>query len=130
MRAMPWRPAGSRTASSTAIWPPMRSIIGEMGPVFLDWSDGSITHPFLSAASLLASSGATDDDRSMAYLGPWLTAGIGLTEATGTTALETARPVLPLHVAALYADRVLPSLGPDPDVMGVVPRALRSILSP
>ena len=29
-------------------------ILGEMGPVFLDWSDGSITHPFLSAASLLA----------------------------------------------------------------------------
>ena len=29
-------------------------IIGAMGPVFLDWSDGSITHPFLSAASLLA----------------------------------------------------------------------------
>ena len=28
-------------------------IIGEMGPVFLDWSDGSITHPFLSAAAFL-----------------------------------------------------------------------------
>ena len=28
-------------------------ILGEMGPVFLDWSDGSITHPFLSVAAFL-----------------------------------------------------------------------------
>ncbi len=104
-------------------------IIGEMGPVFLDWSDGSITHPFLSAASLIPGPTARNDERVAAYLGPWLTAGIGLTEATGRAALETARTVLPLHVAALYADRVLPGLGTDPDQVDVVPRTLRTLLS-
>ena len=55
-------------------------ILGEMGPVFLDWSDGSITHPFLSAASLLRPVGRrprTQDALVAAYLGPWLRAGIG-----------------------------------------------------
>ncbi len=51
-------------------------ILGEMGPVFLDWSDGSITHPFLSAASLLAD-GAPSEERVSAYLAPWLAAGVG-----------------------------------------------------
>lgn len=103
-------------------------IIGEMGPVFLDWSDGSITHPFLSAASLLADE-VDGDDRSAAYLGPWLAAGF-VTEATGRAALATARTVLPLHLAALFADRILPALGTgarsDPSVIS----GLRTLASP
>lgn len=101
-------------------------ILGEMGPVFLDWSDGSITHPFLSAASLLANDMA-DNDRAEAYLGPWLAAGI-VTDDTGRETLGLAQTVLPLHVAALYADRVLPALGSgsrsDPKVI----RALRTLV--
>jgi hypothetical protein len=101
-------------------------IVGDMGPVFLDWSDGSITHPFLSAASLLAG-GVARKARAAAYLGPWLAAGF-VTEATGRTALEQARTVLPLHLAALYDDRILPSLhlgrGSDPAVI----RALRTLV--
>ena len=80
-------------------------IIGAMGPVFLDWSDGSITHPFLSAASLLSGGGVTRadaDELAAAYLGPWLSAGLGLTMETGRDALELARTVLPLHRVALY----------------------------
>ncbi|MFL5673671.1 MAG: hypothetical protein ACJ779_01570 [Chloroflexota bacterium] len=84
-------------------------ILGEMGPVFLDWSDGSVTHPFLSAASLLAD-GAPGDDLAGAYLAPWIGAGI-VTDAVGREALADAATVVPLHVAALYADRILPALG-------------------
>jgi hypothetical protein len=109
-------------------------IVGEMGPVILDWSDGSITHPFLSAASFL-------DDRHAppatvpraelvdAYLGPWVASGaIGLGD--GRRALELARIVLPLHVARLCADRVLPGLGwtDDPDITGVAPAMLRRLV--
>ena len=105
-------------------------ILGPMGPVFLDWSDGSITHPFLSAASLLRSRGPTDGDPerlTSAYLGPWLAAG-QITAADGRVALDLARTVLPLHLAAMYSERVLPGLR-KPDEMGhVVPDALRAIL--
>jgi hypothetical protein len=107
-------------------------ILGEMGPVFLDWSDGSITHPFLSAASLLghrAASGSGDvDDLVGAYLGPWLGAGLGLDEAGGRRAMAAARMVLPLHIAALYADRIVPALGGTSETARIVPDALRAIL--
>jgi hypothetical protein len=105
-------------------------ILGPMGPVFLDWSDGSITHPFLSAASLLRSRVATDadaDQLSSAYLGPWLATG-HITATDGRTALELARTVLPLHLAAMYAERILPGLQ-QPDAMRhLIPDALRAIL--
>ena len=104
-------------------------IIGEMGPVFLDWSDGTITHPFLSAASLLRSGGpaATEGALVAAYLGPWLAAG-HLTEPDGREAMQLARTVLPLHLAALYAERVLPGVEQRWELERVVPAALRSIL--
>ena len=105
-------------------------ILGPMGPVFLDWSDGSITHPFLSAASLLRSSTATGGDADglvSAYLGPWLASG-QVTAADGRRALDLARTVLPLHLAAMYSERILPGLE-QPDELGhVVPDALRTIL--
>ncbi len=105
-------------------------IIGAMGPVFLDWSDGSITHPFLSAASLLSDSdgaGSAADERAAAYLGPWLSAGLGLTMPTGMDALALARTVLPLHRVALYA-RMLPGLDVRTGLAATVPRILRAIL--
>jgi hypothetical protein len=110
-------------------------IVGEMGPVILDWSDGSVTHPFLSAAAFL------DDDRRPttgvpargdlvdAYLGPWVAFGhTSLDE--GRRAMALASTVLPVHVAALYAERVLPGLGwpDDPDLTKVVPALLRRLL--
>jgi hypothetical protein len=105
-------------------------ILGPMGPVVLDWSDGSITHPFLSAASLLrsgAAAGDIADDRVAAYLGPWLAAG-HLTAADGRQAMALARVVLPLHLAALYAERILPGLEQRWEMERVVPDALRAIL--
>jgi phosphotransferase family enzyme len=108
-------------------------ILGEMGPVFLDWSDGSITHPFLSATSLLGhltmtGAAAVDDDLAAAYLGPWLGAGLGLDEAAGRRAMAAARIVLPLHVAALYAGRILPAIGGTSETARLVPDGLRAIL--
>ena len=111
-------------------------IVGDMGPVILDWSDGSITHPFLSAAAFL------DDDRAPvtgvparaelidAYLGPWVGAAL-ITLDDGRRAVELASTVLPVHVAALYADRVLPGLGwpDDPDLTKVVPALLRRLVN-
>jgi hypothetical protein len=105
-------------------------ILGPMGPVFLDWSDGSITHPFLSAVSLLQSRAATDADADAlvsAYLGPWLSSG-HVTAADGRSALDLGRTVLPLHLAAMYAERILPGLETPDEMRHVVPDALRSIL--
>jgi hypothetical protein len=111
---------------------PDEVILGEMGPVFLDWSDGSITHPFLSAAAFLGHATTASVDRNgdlvAAYLGAWLGAGIGLTEADGRRAMAAARIVQPLHLAALYADRILPALGGSSENAHVVPDALRGIL--
>jgi len=105
-------------------------ILGAMGPVFLDWSDGSITHPFLSAASMFEERGYADrgpDDRATAYLGPWVAAG-HVTPAAGREALTLARTVLPFHLAALYAERILPGLQQPWEAERVVPDALRTIL--
>jgi hypothetical protein len=110
-------------------------IVGEMGPVILDWSDGSVTHPFLSAAAFL-----DDEQRPTfgvpsrtdlidAYLQPWVGAG-HISFDDGRRAVELASTVLPVHVAALYAGRVLPGLGwpDDPDLTKVVPALLRRLL--
>ncbi len=106
-------------------------ILGAMGPVFLDWSDGSVTHPFLSAASLLSGGGVTSagaNELAAAYLGPWLSAGSDLTAKAGRDALALARTVLPLHRAALYAERILPAIDDRAEAAPTVPRALRAIL--
>ena len=107
---------------------PDEVIVGAMGPVFLDWSDGSITHPFLSAAALLAHGGAVpgDADFEAAYLGPWLASG-AVGEAAGRAALDLARVVQPLHRAQI-AHRVLAVLPGDHDLARTVPKALRAIL--
>jgi hypothetical protein len=113
---------------------PAEVILGEMGPVILDWSDGSITHPFLAAASFLAhvdrspaTCPATHDEMADAYLGPWL-APTGMSLDEGRQILDLARTVHPLHVAALYAQRVLPNLEVSRELEHVVPERLRSLL--
>ncbi len=113
---------------------PDEVIVGEMGPVILDWSDGSITHPFLAAASFLAGVDrsptavpATHDALADAYLGPWL-ASTSVPPADARRLLDLARTVHPLHVAALYAERVLPRLQAPDRLDDVVPERLRSLL--
>jgi hypothetical protein len=107
---------------------PDEVIVGAMGPVFLDWSDGSITNPFLSGAALLAHGefAPRDADLEAAYLGPWLASGV-VSEAAGRAALNLARVVEPFHRAQI-AHRVLAALPREPDIERTVPEALRAIL--
>ena len=104
-------------------------IIGEMGPVILDWSDATVTHPFLTAASFLLDPAQRPDgleaDLVQAYLAPW--SGWG-TDTDRRTALERARLVWPLHMTALYADRILPGLDQPWEMDRMVPRFLRSLI--
>ena len=107
---------------------PGQVILGEMGPVILDWSDATITHPFLAAASFLMGSAdlpadpVVHDAMVAAYLGPW---GDGPELAH---ALDLARLVGPLHHAALYRDRILPGLEQPWEMEQMVPVALRTLL--
>ena len=104
-------------------------IIGAMGPVFLDWSDGSITtRSCPRRRSSLAATGR-DSRRTSVWprIGPWLSARLGLTTEAAMDALALARTVLPLHRVALYA-RLLTALNDPPDLAATVPRTLRAIL--
>ena len=51
-----------------------------------------------------------------------------VTAADGRRALDLARIVLPLHLAAMYSERILPGLEQPDEVGHVVPDALRTIL--
>jgi hypothetical protein len=92
-------------------------IVGEMGPVILDWSDASITHPFLALAAFGADEAGTD-----AYLGPW-TGVAGLREV-----VRLARLVEPIHLARLYRDRILPGLEQRWEMDRTVPARLIGLL--
>ncbi len=104
-------------------------IVGAMGPVILDWSDATITHPFLAAAAFLMDPTGHPEGLgealATAYLGPWSerASPIELHRA-----LEAARLVHPLHMASLYAERILPGLDQPWEMERMVPWFLRSIL--
>ncbi len=108
-------------------------IIGEMGPVFLDWSDSTITHPFLAAASFLdgVESGPLAPlvpVLERAYLGGWTTAPSTGGDRAFERALALARVVHPLHMASLHVDRILPGLEQPWELEHVVPAHLRAVL--
>ena len=66
-----------------------------------------------------------DDDLIAAYLAPWSSR----TDArTHRDTLDRARLVLPLHMAALYADRILPGLDQPWEMERMVPWFLRSLI--
>jgi hypothetical protein len=104
-------------------------IIGEMGPVFLDWSDATVTHPFLAAASFLDDpAGVPADllpDLETAYLVGW---AASVSHAAAARALELARVVHPLHMAQLHADKILPGLDQPWELAWSVPALLRSLV--
>jgi hypothetical protein len=104
-------------------------IVGEMGPVFLDWSDATRTHPFLAAASFLMETSDLPADLlprlEDAYLGGW--PGVGGRESLGRD-LELARVVHPLHMAQLYRERILPGLEQRWEMDRMAPGFLRSLL--
>lgn len=108
---------------------PGQVIVGEMGPVILDWSDSTITHPFLATASFL---GAPDELPTSlggdvvtaladAYLAGW---GGG---AEARHALELATVVDRLHQVRLAVDRILPGLEQPWEGERMRPDALRRL---
>jgi hypothetical protein len=107
---------------------PDQVILGELGPVVLDWSDSTVTHPFLAAASFLMVPGDLPADPGVvaamqeAYLAGW---GGGADDAR---AMDLARVVGPLHLAWLYRDRILPGLEQRWEMDRMIPWALRSLL--
>lgn len=102
-------------------------IVGEMGPVILDWSDATVTHPFLAAASFLIDPAdlprGTAEDLVRAYLAGW---GAG---RDGERALELAGVVYPLHLAWSYAERILPVLDQPWEMERMIPWAWRRLLA-
>lgn len=105
---------------------PGQVLVSEMGPVILDWSDATITHPFLAAASFLAEPatlpGTGGHLPGSAYVAGW---GGG---AEAQRALELAHVVFPLHLAKLYRERVLPGLEQPWEMERMIPWALRTLL--
>jgi hypothetical protein len=130
--------AAAGSLSASAIGPsldhgdlsPSQIVIGEMGPVILDWSDATVTHPFLSVVSLLQDPGQVPAElvaeAERAYLATW-SRSTRTSDADATEALDAARLVHPLHMAHLYAERVLPGVDQPWEVEGRVPAFLRSL---
>jgi hypothetical protein len=108
---------------------PGQVVFGEMGPVVLDWSDSTVTHPFLAAASFLADHRELPADPAVAAaaLAEAYLAGWGGDHAAAARALELARVVHPLHVAWLTAERILPGLEQPWEMAHVVPGAFRRL---
>lgn len=104
-------------------------IVGEMGPVLLDWSDSTITHPFLAAASFLSDPAqrpeALADPLREAYVDAW---GHAADRAHASRAMTLAGIVHPLHMTQLHADRILPGLEQRWELAREVPRYLRMLL--
>ena len=92
---------------------PGQVIVGEMGPVILDWSDSTITHPFLAAASFLMDPADLPADRGRrrcaamagAYLGR-LGRRCGRHGAPSTSPRSSTRSTW----SGSTADRILPGL--------------------
>jgi hypothetical protein len=108
-------------------------IMGSMGPVFLDWSDSTITHPFLAAAAFLGDAG-TGPSASLvaqlerAYLDGWSTTAHALDGGDAERALALARIVHPLHMASLIEDRILPGLEQPWELEPMVPAYLEAVV--
>jgi hypothetical protein len=107
---------------------PAQVIVGEMGPVMLDWSDASVTHPYLSLASFLSEPSGlpigVHDEVIETYLRSW--AGVAdVGEAPDARDVyRLATMVAPLHLARLFRDRILPGLEQPWEMERAVPRVL------
>ncbi|MEX1181797.1 MAG: hypothetical protein WEF86_01080 [Gemmatimonadota bacterium] len=107
------------------------------GPVYLDWSDSSLSHPFFSLsqivteAMILLPASSRESRRRLrdSYLLPW--AGIAAPEAL-SRAFEIARVLAPVHLAATVHAELLPAAGYrwelECSIPGRMRRALRLIV--
>ena len=109
-------------------------IVGRRGPVFLDWEDAVLGHPFWGAFMLPWSHGFWDrwGHRSAAasrvragYLAGWA-GGDGV--ARHRDAFAHSRVLAPLHHAAIWWHDVLPHLQTSLETAALIPFFLRRVL--
>lgn len=104
------------------------------GPVFLDWADSSISHPFFSLSQFLADAAGllpapSRETRRLirdSYLVPWREHAA---PDTLDRAFEIARVLAPVHHAAAVHAELLPAAGHPWELAGLIPACLRSALA-
>lgn len=113
---------------------PASSVLSTLsGPIYLDWSEAAISHPFFSVALLMseaagllpASSRETRRRLRANYLKPWRSLA---PEPVLVRAFELARVLAPVHLAATAHAEQLPVAGYRWEVAPAVPRYLRLAL--
>jgi hypothetical protein len=99
---------------------------------FIDWSDSSVTHPFLSIWFFLVEvayelPGANDAYTRLrqAYLRPWLEYG-SFEQLLDT--FELAQLLSPIHHALIYHRLILPNMENKWEMERMVPQSLRKLL--
>lgn len=109
-------------------------VAGDSNPVFIDWSDASLSHPFFSMAFFSDEEemrpylgdvpGAADQLRD-AYLEPWT---VYEPHDILTQAWSIACSLAPLSTALLYHDRILPGMEVKWEMENMIPYFLHSVL--
>jgi hypothetical protein len=102
-------------------------------PIYLDWSDSSLSHPFFSMSSLMAEGerllpATSHESRRRlrdSYLAPWL---LVAPHETLVRAFEIARVLAPVHIAATTHAELLPSVGYRWELQCVVPQQMQTVL--
>lgn len=110
---------------------PTQVLLGEQGPAVIDWSDSSLTHPFLSMVFLTEPSVPLPDVSEpsalvrRAYLEPWaqFAPGDQLEEL-----LDAALELAPLHHALIYHRTILPRMENRWEMERMLPYYLRCLL--
>jgi hypothetical protein len=103
------------------------------GPVYLDWSDSSLSHPFFSLSQLMteaavllpASSRESRRRLRESYLTPWRQHA---SHDVLVRAFELARVLAPVHLAATVHAELLPATGYRWELEPAVPAYLRLAL--
>lgn len=103
------------------------------GPVYLDWSHSSLSHPFFSLSQLMvealgllpASSRESRRRLRDSYLEPW---SLVAPQRRLTRAFEIARVLAPVHFAATIHAELLPDTGYRWEVEQDIPTLMRTAL--
>jgi aminoglycoside phosphotransferase (APT) family kinase protein len=106
--------------------------IHEQSPIFFDWSDASLTHPFFGLAMLLQEDLAhvfDEADLNAIKRSYFVTfRGFG-SEAVLDKAMAMAKTLAPLHFASHYHDLILPQLAARWELENMVPYFLNKLRS-
>ncbi|CAN5817867.1 hypothetical protein BH23GEM9_BH23GEM9_15550 [soil metagenome] len=110
------------------------SVLSSLGePLYLDWSDSSISHPFfspsmlMSAASALLPASSRETRRRLrdSYLAAWTDL---IHHDRLDRAFEIARVLAPIHSATRIHAELLPIAGYVWEIQGAIPARMRSVL--